>query len=76
MPNHRIATGDVLIPDQHILENRVQAMRDLPWPIPALVVVEFTDEDLDQLDAAADSPEYWTVLNEIVTRIQKGKQHE
>jgi len=50
-------------------------MRDLPWPIPALVVVEFRDEDLDRLDAA-DSPEYWPLLNEIITRIQKGKQHE
>ena len=26
--------------DIDILENRVMAMRDLPWPIPALVVVE------------------------------------
>jgi hypothetical protein len=61
-----------VIPDQDTLENRVHAMRELPWPIPALVVVEFTDEDLDLLDAAADSPEYWSVLNEIVTRIQEG----
>jgi hypothetical protein len=38
---------------------------------PALVVVEFRGEDLDQLDAAADSPEYWSVLNEIVTRIER-----
>ena len=29
-----------MIPDQDILENCVQAMRELPWPIPALVVVE------------------------------------
>jgi hypothetical protein len=65
-----------VIPDQDILESRVQAMRDLPWPIPALVVVEFTDEDLDRLDAAADSPEYWSELNRIVTRIQEGRQHE
>jgi hypothetical protein len=65
-----------MIPDQDILENRIMAMRDLPWPIPALIVIQFSDEDLDLLDAAADSPEYWHVLNEIVTRIQKGKQHE
>ena len=63
-----------MFPDADILESRVQAMRDLPWPIPALVVVEFTDEDLDNLDAAADSPEYWSVLNEIVSRIQKGAE--
>jgi hypothetical protein len=36
-----------LIPEQDILENRVQAMRELPWPIPALVVLQFTDSDLD-----------------------------
>jgi hypothetical protein len=60
-----------VIPDQDILESRVAAMRDLPWPLPALVVVEFTDEDLDNLDAAADSPEYWSVLNAIVTRIER-----
>jgi len=30
--------------------------------------------ELEQaLDAAADSPEYWSVLNEIVSRIQKGE---
>jgi hypothetical protein len=62
-----------VIPDADILENRVQALRELPWPLPALVVVEFTDEDLDRLDTAADSPEYWGVLNEIVTRIQRGE---
>jgi hypothetical protein len=62
-----------VIPDQDILESRVQAMRELPWVIPALtIIVEFTDEDLDRLDAAADTEHYWTVLNEIVTRIQRG----
>ena len=60
-----------MIPDQDILENRVQAMREVPWPIPALVVVEFSDEDLDRLDAAVDSPHYWTVLNSIVARIER-----
>ena len=64
-----------MIPDQDILENRVQSMRELPWVIPALVVVSMTDEDLDNLDAAADSPEYWSVLHRIVTRIEE-RQHE
>jgi hypothetical protein len=59
-----------LIPDQDVLENRVQAMRELPWVIPALVIVQFTDEDLDRLDAAYDEPEYWRVLNAVVRRIQ------
>jgi hypothetical protein len=60
-----------LIPDQDILENRVQAMRELPWVIPALVIIEMTDEDLDLLDAAYDKPEYWSTLNTIVRRIQE-----
>jgi hypothetical protein len=60
-----------LIPGQDILESRVQAMRELPWVIPALVVVEFTDEDLDNLDAAADTDRYWAVLHSIVSRIEK-----
>jgi hypothetical protein len=57
--------------DIDILENRVAAMRDLPWLIPALLLVEFTDEDLDNLDAAADTDAYWTVLNAIVSRIER-----
>jgi hypothetical protein len=60
-----------LIPDADILESRVAAMRDLPWLIPALVLVEFTDEDLDNLDAATDTDKYWTVLNAIVSRIER-----
>ena len=63
-----------MIPDADILENRVQAMRELPWPIPALVVIQFRDEDLDLLDAAADTDKYWTVLNAIVARIEKETQ--
>ena len=39
-----------MIPDQDILENRVQAMRELPWVIPALTIIEMTDEELDNLD--------------------------
>ena len=58
-----------MIPGQDILESRVQAMRELPWVIPALTIIEMTDEDLDLLDAAYEKPEYWTVLNAIVTRI-------
>jgi hypothetical protein len=60
-----------VIPDLDILERRVAAMRDVPWPIPALVIIEMTDEDLDNLDAAADTNRYWTVLNSIVARIER-----
>jgi hypothetical protein len=64
-----------VIPDQDILESRVQAMRDLPWPIPALVIMQMTDLDLDHLDMAADSDGYWPTLNAIVSRIER-TQHE
>ena len=59
-----------MIPEQDILEGRVQAVMELPWPIPALVIIEMSAEDLDLLDAAYDTPEYWSVLNRIVTRIE------
>ena len=60
-----------MIPDQDILESRVQAMRELPWIIPALAIIEMTDEDLDLLDAAYEKPEYWSILNRIVARIEQ-----
>jgi hypothetical protein len=60
-----------MFPDADILENRVQAMIELPWPIPALTIIEMTDEDLDKLDAAYETDSYWSVLNRIVTRIER-----
>jgi hypothetical protein len=60
-----------VIPDIDILERRIVAMRDVPWPIPALVIIEMADEELDLLDAAADTDRYWGVLNGIVRRIQE-----
>jgi len=58
------------VPDQDILENRLQAFIELPWIIPALTIIEMTDEDLDLLDAAGPD-EYWPLLNGIVGRIQE-----
>jgi hypothetical protein len=57
--------------DIDILESRIQAVRELPWVIPALTILEMTDFDLDHLDMAADTPGYWSVLNAIVTRIER-----
>ena len=57
-----------MIPDAYITELRLKALRELPWPIPAAVLVEMSDEDLDRL-ATASSEDYWRVLNGIVTRI-------
>jgi hypothetical protein len=59
-----------VIPDQDILENREQAMRELPWVIPALTIMQLNDEDLDHLDAAFDTPGYWPLLNTILRRIE------
>ena len=58
-----------MIPDAHITDLRAKVVRELPWPIPAAVLLEMTDEDLDHL-AAASNDEYWRVLNGIVRRIE------
>jgi hypothetical protein len=63
-----------VIPDQDILENRLQAMRELPWVIPALTIIEMSDEDLDNLDAAYETDSYWSTLNRIVTRIENDRE--
>jgi hypothetical protein len=59
-----------VIPDSYITDLRAKVVRDLPWPIPATVLLEMTDEDLDLL-AAASKEEYWRVLNGIVARISE-----
>jgi hypothetical protein len=46
-------------------------VRELPWPIPAAVIMRMRDEDLDHLAAAQDRGEYWRILNAIVTRIRR-----
>jgi hypothetical protein len=43
---------------------------ELPWVLPAALLMEMTDEDLDNL-AAATKDEYWGVLNAIVRRVQE-----
>ena len=58
-----------MIPDAHITELRLKAVRELPWPIPAVVLVQMTDEDLDLL-ATAPGEDYWRVLNGVVRRIE------
>jgi hypothetical protein len=60
---------------EDLLESRVQAVRELPWALSALTIIEMTDLDLDELDMAADSPGYWSVLDAIVSRIER-TQHE
>jgi hypothetical protein len=65
-----------LIPHSLLVEERLKAFMELPWVLPAAVLMEITDEDLDNLDAAADTDRYWTMLNAIVSRIERRRQHE
>jgi hypothetical protein len=62
-----------MFPDTHIHERRTRVFHGLPWPIPATVLMRFTDEDLDRLDMAAEAgtDEYWRTLNAIVERTQR-----
>lgn len=60
-----------MIPDALLVEERLKTFLELPWVLPAAVMMEITDEDLDHLDAAADTDKYWTVLNGIARRIEK-----
>jgi hypothetical protein len=53
----------------------VAAVRDIPWPIPARVIMQMTDLDLDHLDMAADTDGYWPTLNAILSRIERTR-HE
>jgi hypothetical protein len=64
-----------LIPDLDILDRRVAAMTAIPWPIPSTIIMYMTDEDLDNLDAAANTDRYWAQLNRIVGRIEREAQN-
>jgi hypothetical protein len=58
--------------DPHILRGHIRALHSVPWPIPAVVLIQFTDEDLDELDLAEQAGSrdaYWRCLNRIVGRI-------
>jgi hypothetical protein len=59
---------------ESLLESQVQAMRDLPLGVPALVTMEITDQELAQLDAAADTTHYPAVLAAILKRIASDRK--
>jgi hypothetical protein len=59
---------------ESLLESQIQAMRDLPIGIPALVMLSFTDQELAQLDAAGDTPHYPAVLAAILKRIASDRK--
>jgi hypothetical protein len=52
--------------DDEILRRRASAYARLPWVLPATVLLEITDADLDDLASTPDG-EYWTLLNRIIT---------
>jgi hypothetical protein len=58
-----------VIPDAFITDLRAKVVRELPWPIPAAVLLEMRDVELDH-PAAASNDEYWHVLNAVVRRIE------
>jgi hypothetical protein len=57
-----------------LLESQIAAVRDLPDGVPALVVMEITDQELAQLDAAADTRHYPAVLSAILKRIASDRK--
>lgn len=62
-----------MIEDTFITDQRLRVLHEPPWPIPAGVLLSFVDEDLDNLAAAKDCDEYWSTLNDIVTRVRGGE---
>ena len=65
-----------MIPDTFIRESRLKVFMELPWVLPSSVLLEFTDEDLDNLAAAPTTDEYWHTLNAVVTRIEGDAHRE
>jgi hypothetical protein len=60
-----------MFPDAREMDARARALHRLPWCIPASVVMEIYDAELDAL-ADADDADYWHTLNRIVGRITGG----
>ncbi len=60
--------------DIAVMANRVKAFYELPWVLPATTVIQFTDEDLDQLEASPDADTYWHRLNAILRRIEESEE--
>jgi hypothetical protein len=65
-----------MIPDAAMVESRLRVLRELPWPIPALVDVGLLDEDLDHLAAAPNRTVYWRTLNTILRRMEASTADE
>ena len=59
---------------ESMLESQVQAMRDLPLGVPALVVMEITDQELVQLEAASETCRYPAVLAAVLKRVANDRK--
>jgi hypothetical protein len=67
----------MLMNDDYVVEQRIDALQRLPWPISSRTVLDMTSEDLDILAAVRhDDNAYWRVLNGIVSRIESARTSE
>jgi hypothetical protein len=54
---------------ERTLIDRAVTMQVIPWVVPALVLIEFTGEDLDRLTEAITRGDDLSILGEIIARI-------
>jgi hypothetical protein len=65
----------MLMDDDYVVEQRIDALQRLPWPIASRTVLDMTSEDLDILAAVRhDEAAYWRVLNSVVSRIEAARE--
>ncbi len=65
----------MLMNDDYVVEQRIDALQRLPWPIASQTVLDMISEDLDILAAVRhDDNAYWRVLNGIVSRIEAARE--
>lgn len=60
--------GEITV--RSIIERRLRVLRELPRMIPASIVLEMSDADLDALAAAVPRGAYWRCLSAVVSRIE------
>jgi hypothetical protein len=59
-----------VIADVGLTKERLKAFMDLPWVLPATMLMRITDEDLDILGSAGKE-DYWRELAKIAERIER-----
>jgi hypothetical protein len=64
----------MLMNDDYIVEQRIDALHALPWAISSRTILDMTSEDLDLLAAVGQGTDtYWRRLNSIVRRIEDAR---